>query len=210
MKTNSLFLGAILLIIIASCGPSQKKTEETKDTATTVAVTPTQDSLSAEEVITRFTRAYLSQDNEKANALIHPDLGLYIIFRPGVADTYEHVKSLDFKKPVPEHFFYGTFENNYVLSFQKLPQFDCSKDKWTKQGFFCDSTETPHQLSQIVDFKKEFEPVTAQESQQIKTIEKDSYRIILTGGDNLIFHIKKYNGTWYVTVLDRAYGWCDA
>jgi len=171
---------------------------------------PSDEAQAMTEVITRFTRAYLSQDNEKANALIHPDLGLYIIYRPGAMDDYKRVDRLDFKKPVPEHFPYTSFENDYVLSFGEIPQYDCGGEKWDKLGFFCDSTKQANQLSQIIASKQEFEKIDASTISTIKELEKDSYRVVLTNAENLIFHIKKYEGTWYVIVLDRAYGWCDA
>ncbi|KGE14729.1 hypothetical protein [Sphingobacterium deserti] len=195
--------------LLAACNSSNKKSEETKDSVSTT-MRPSDEAQAMTEVITRFTRAYLSQDSEKANALIHPDLGLYIIYRPGAMDNYQQVERLDFKKPVPEHFPYTSFENDYVLSFAELPHYDCGGEKWDKLGFFCDSTKQANQLAQITAFKQEFEQIDATTVNTIKELEKDSYRVILTNAENLIFHIKKYKGSWYVTVLDRAYGWCDA
>jgi len=195
-------------MLLSSCNRTQKKTEETKDSvADSMQLADTQ---AISEVITRFARAYMSQDNQKANALIHPDLGLYIIYRPGAMDTYEHVDSIDFQKPVPEHFPYTSFENDYVLTFGEVPTYDCGGEKWDKLGFFCDTTQQAHQLSEIAAFKQEFKEIDEAAVAEIKNLEKDTYRVVLTHAENLIFHVKKYQGTWYVFVLDRAYGWCDA
>ncbi|TDS14942.1 hypothetical protein [Sphingobacterium paludis] len=194
---------------LASCNSSNKKSEEKTDSVSTT-LRPSEEAQAMTEVITRFTRAYLSQDNEKANALIHPELGLYIIYRPGAMDAYKHVDRLDFKKPVPEHFPYTTFQNDYVLSFAETPHYDCGGEKWDKLGFFCDTTKQANQLAQITAFQQEFEQVDPSTVSNIKALEKDSYRVVLTNAENLIFHIKKFEGSWYVIVLDRAYGWCDA
>lgn len=195
-------------LLLAACNPSSKKTEEKKDSVT-LAV-PTADTQAITEVITRFARAYLSQDNEKANALIHPQLGLYVIYRHGAMDTYLRVDSLDFKKPVPEHFPYTTFSNDYTLSFEAVPSYDCGGEKWDKLGFFCDTTLQADQLTAIGKFKLEFKEINEAALTEIQSLEKDSYRVVLTNAENLIFHVKKYQGAWYVLVLDRAYGWCDA
>ncbi|HLS93922.1 hypothetical protein BC792_11826 [Sphingobacterium allocomposti] len=208
MKNLGLALCCLILACV-SCTSSNKKTEEKKDSTENTQI-PSAETQQITETITRFTRAYISQDNQKANALIHPDLGLYVIYRPGAADTYERVDSIDFQKPLPTHFPYTTFENEYVLRFDKLPVYDCGGEKWDKLGFFCDTTEQAIQLTRIAEFRQEFGEVGDDELKTITEIEKDSFRVILTKNENLIFHVKKYNGAWYVTVLDRAYGWCDA
>lgn len=195
-------------IFAVSCNSSSKKNEDNKDAADSIATFEQTQQLT--EVITRFARAYISQDNDKVNALIHPDLGLYIIYRPGASDVYAHVSRIDFSKPVPNHFPYTTFQNDYTLTFEKLPVFDCGSEKWDKLGFFADTTATANQLTTIAIFRQEFENVSAAEVAQIEELEKDTYRIILTVNENLVFHVKKYEGAWYVIVLDRAYGWCDA
>ncbi|MFD1769338.1 hypothetical protein [Sphingobacterium suaedae] len=207
MKNTWLTL-CCFIIVCSSCTSSNKKTEERTDSVRTPITTEETQLIS--EVITRFARAYISQDNQKANALINPKLGLYIIYRPGAADSYEHVDSIDFQSPIPTHFPYTKFENDYVLTFDKLPVYDCGGEKWDKLGFFCDTTTQANQLTQIAKFKQEFDEKNAAEVSKISEIEKDTYRVILTKNENLIFHIKKFEGAWYVIVLDRAYGWCDA
>lgn len=210
MRKLTLAFGCLIAVALftTSCNSSNKKTEEQKDSVNTTARTDETQAIT--EVITRFTRAYISQDNGKANALIHPKLGLYIIYRPGAMDTYERVDSIDFNKPVPEHFPYPTFENNYVLTFDKLPTYDCGEEKWDKLGFIADTTAQANQLTQIAEFKQEFKEIDAAAVSSIAELEKDSYRVVLTNAENLIFHVKKYEGAWYVIALDRAYGWCDA
>lgn len=197
-----------VLTVITACNSSSKKTEEKKDSVDVPIASD--ESQAITEVVTRFARAYISQDNEKANALIHPELGLYIIYRPGAMDTYERVDGIDFTKPVPQHFPYTTFENDYVLTFDKVPTYDCGGEKWNKLGFVCDTTMQANLLTEIAKFKQEFKEVDAATVSQIAELEKDTYRVVLTNAENLIFHIKKYEGAWYVLVLDRAYGWCDA
>ena len=77
-------------------------------------------------------------------------------------------------------------------------------------GFVCDTTAQATALTEIASFDYEFNGIDAVELAEIKQLEKDTFRVILTKNENLIFHIKNYDGKWYVMVLDRAYGWCDA
>src|SRR5690606_9260075 len=117
---------------------------------------------------------------------------------------------IDFNRPVPEYFPYTTFENDYVLTFEKLPAFDCGEEKWDKLGFFCDTTSQARQLTTIATFDQEFNGMNEADLVAIKQLEKDTFRVILTRDENLIFHVKKHQDKWYVFVLDRAYAWCDA
>lgn len=202
-----------LMTLIISCNQG-KKTDKVTSQDSIAVVTPTtmdeQNQLS--EVITRFARAYTSKDNAKANALIHPELGIYIIYRLGASDTFVKMDSLDFSQPVPEVFAYPDLKLDYSLAYEALPSFDCGTEKWNKLGFICDTTAHPNQLSNIAAFEDEFEEDKFSEDDLIKIeiAEKESYRIIITAQHPLIFHVRKYNNAWYVTTLDRAYAGCDA
>jgi hypothetical protein len=147
-----------VLLIFAACNNRNKNTEadSNQDSISgTVPITAEQVQ-DISEVITRFVRAYSNKDNEKANRLIHPQLGLYIIYRPGAADSFMHTDSLDFNNPMPNYYPYPDFENEYALTFEELPVFSCNDFTWNKQGLFCDTTTRPTQLTRIALFENEF------------------------------------------------------
>lgn len=204
----------LLVALFISCNQG-KKSEKVmeQDSVATVAPVTVEDQNQLSEVITRFVLAYSSKDNAKANALIHSDLGIYLIYRPGVADTFLKMDSLDFAKPYPDHFIYPDFNTDYVLTYEKLPVFDCGTEKWDKLGFYCDTTMHPNQLSNIAAFEEEFneQKLSDEALLEIEKEEKESFRIIVTTMNYpLVFHVRKVNGNWFVTTLDRAYAGCDA
>lgn len=212
---KKIILGIIVLIIAASCNQGGKNTDsdETRDSIVAVAPANVEEENQLAEVITRFVRAYISKDNTKANALIHPQLGIYIIYRPGVADYFVRQDSLDFAHPIPEQFAYPDISTEYALTFEKLPVYDCETTKWDKQGFVCDTASHPKQLSNIAAFQEEYNDhvYSDDELEELERSEQESYRVIVTSElDPLIFHVRKYKGSWYVTTLDRAYTNCDA
>lgn len=209
------FFSAVIFLsgLLVACGQGTKKQEgEKKDSAEVVTPVTIEETNQLTEVITRFVRAYISRDNDKVNRLIHPDLGFTVIYRPGVSDTFVKMDSIDFAKPVPAYFPYPDVQNNYMLTFEKLPEFDCGTEKWNKLGFFCDTVKHPNQLSNIVAFEKEFDESRFSERQleQLEKSEAESFRIIVTSDTPLVFHVQMYQGNWYVTTLDRAYAGCDA
>lgn len=202
-------------LLLTACNNSNKTTEEKQDSVVREPIDQPEEVQQISEVITRFVRAYISQDNEKLNALVHPELGMAIIYRPGAADTFALIDSFDFKKPVPEYYAYPPLQNDQVLTFEKLPSFDCGSIKWDKTGFYSDTTSNSQTqlLQTIVKFEEEFESskYNEQQKKRIQELENGSYRVILAQPEeSLIFHVKQFGTAWYVTLLDRAYGGCDA
>lgn len=203
----------VTAIIFTACNQGNKQNQKnTSDTSANVVPSTPQEIQSISEVITRFVRGYASKDNSKVNQLIHPDLGVTVIYRPGAMDTFVKTDSIDFNSPVPDYYAYPELENEYALTFEKLPIFSCDTEKWDKQGFICDTTAHPQQLTQIALFENEFnETAYSKETlEEIKKNENASFRVIVTSEEPLIFHVQSYQGKWYVTVLDRAYAGCDA
>ncbi len=203
-------------MLLGACNNSQKNTSASTDSIKREPIDGPEEVQQISEVITRFARAYLSQDNQKVNNLIHPDYGIAIIYRPGVMDTFVFEDSLDFKNPVPNHYVYNTFTHDKVLTFEKLPEYDCGTEKWSKLGFFCDTaaTSVTHILDTLVKYQEEFNEVKYDDNQkkQIDELEDGSYRVILnpTEENFIVFHVKQFGTAWYVTILDRSYGFCDA
>lgn len=215
IKRNFIYLFCLALLVMAGCNNSPKKADGQQDSSANTSINSPEEIQQVSELISRFARAYLSQDNAKVNALIHPEHGIAVIYRPGVADTYTVEKSLDFKKPVPSYYAYETFQNDQVLSFAALPEYDCGTEKWSKTGFYCDSTAniSYKPLETIAKFQDEFEEVKYDDirKKEIEALEQGAYRVILAQTNGyLIFHVKKFDKGWFVTILDRAYAGCDA
>jgi len=203
----------LLLIfpLLFSCNPKNQKDQKKNDLSKRDTTALSADLKSTIETI---TAAFAQQDSVTINNYIRNEWGLYLVYRPGSSDTYTIVDGINFEQPTPNYYQYPVFKNSSKLSFEVIPEFDCGTEKWNKEGFFCDTTCHPDILSQIVEFAKMYD-VNAYEDQdikQIKSLEKQSFRVIATGddSDSFIFHISLFEGKWYLTLIDRAYGGCDA
>lgn len=204
----------LMLCLIWGCNSNNKKAavNDQNDSSALIVPSSSEEVHEISEVITRFARAYASKDNAKANQLIHPDLGIYIIYRPGVADNFVKMDSIDFRSPFPSFYPYTDLEHDFALTFDKLPEIDCSDFTWDKEGFVCDTTERPQQLLRIAQFANEFNDgvYSSAELLKLEEIGQQSFRVIITAEEPLIFHVQHYFGKWYVSLLDRAYTNCDA
>ena len=216
---NRSYFGYTLLLCtlwFVSCNPSSKKDQNTSLTEKRLALDQPEEIQQISDIITRFAAAYLVQDSAKTNAFIHPEEVLAIIHRPGVMDVFTLVDHIDFNNPIPNYYPYIAFEHHSTLRFEALPEFDCGPMEWDKEGFFCDTTSanTTNLLQTILDFQEEYGEASfsSETREQITRLEAGSFRVILNppNGNFLIFHVKKFDTGWYVTLIDRAYAGCDA
>src|SRR5690606_25444766 len=107
----------ISLMMLQACNQGARKTNETiKDSITQSSIDNAEEIGDISEVLTRFVRAYASRDQAKINSLLHPELGLTVIYRSGVSDNFTTVDSMDFAHPVPNYYPYPTLDNPYALT----------------------------------------------------------------------------------------------
>lgn len=213
MKFNFLAIAVLFLVIGCNQGKPKQAQEQAKDTLEIrQTTTPQQQGLT--ETINMVLKAYQNKDAATLNKLVNPAWGIYIVYRPGASDNFAIIDSIDFKNPEPHYYEFEDFKTTATLSYAPLPTFDCGTEKWSKNGLFCDSTANPTTLSQIADFMQTYNEAKYSEDQlqKIKNIEKSSFRVIATGEGYLsfIFQLTLLDGKWYLTLIDRAYGGCDA
>lgn len=224
-RTSLLYL--VVIILLGSCSRKAEKQADklnpidtvSKDTiAVKVDTIPAveqkkPEAETLEQVILGIKTAFTTHDNTKIAQYIDKSLGFYTIYRPGVQEIYVHATTLDFKKPIPEYYPYSKSNYKGNVVFGQLPIFDCGKGMWNKKGLFCNDKAHPAELSRTAKYMNEFQEskISDSEIQKLKQIESKSHRVILTEGDEpLIFYLTKQGEKWVLTVLDRAYGDCDA
>lgn len=228
MFKKFVFLCSVILFITACNG--NKSENDSKAIVLVDSIiqdsTTLQDSLSAvdstdsleesfETVAQAVIEAYRKKDNAAMNTYIAPEYGLYIIYRPGALDEYVHVKAFDFNKPIPSYYTYHDIRSEKKVRFEKVPAFDCGSERWNKTGLYSDLKTRPNRLSMIATFMNEIleKKITKKEIQHLKNLESISRFIVLTGDekhDPFVFQLSKKDGKWFLTLIDRAYGSCDA
>ena len=217
---NKFFVYLLMsLLVCLSCTNTKKQeaSESVDDSGALLnegnsSISDTTDRRFVSDMVTAFVKAYNERDNEKINSFIHPETGVIFIHRPGAMDWFEKVSKIDFDKPVPSYYPYGNAENNYQISYEIAPRYDCSTEKWNKTGLIVDLTTQTNFLGPIAANLKEYDDVELDPDylKQIETAEKNSYRVVLTTPTPLIFHVKQIDNGWYVTILDRGYADCGA
>lgn len=227
MSKRFISLFIIFITVFASCNRTADKKENQVDTTDKILIDTISkpiDTISAvqidsvqvetlQQAILNITRAYTSHDSKTLNQYIDNKIGYYTIYRPGVQEVYVHDTKIDFNKPIPDYYQHTKSIFSGKLIFAQLPIYDCGKESWSKKGLFCNNKQHPTELSRTAKYMNELQDakISATEIQKLKDLESKSYRVILADENNpLVFHITKNGEKWILTVLDRAYGGCDA
>lgn len=173
-----------------------------------------------EQVVNQVIAGFQQRDNSKINSLIHRDIGLYVMYRPGVMDTYNRTERLDFNAPIPGYLPYESPSRNALKRYNKVtrynitPRFDCDKERWNMTGLFVGRTGENHLLSESAKWLKKYEipDLPDKDIAAMKRVESVSRRVVLIADDDssLVFHLSHIRGKWYLTLLDRLSDDCSA
>ncbi|UIR55687.1 hypothetical protein LZQ00_15630 [Sphingobacterium sp. SRCM116780] len=216
----------IFVVLLASCNRTAEKKERQLDSIDTIAkdtlVKPvdsvsipeeTSKGESLQQAISAITHAYNTQDTKTLNQYIDNKIGFYTIYRPGVQEIYVHASAIDFNHPIPDYYPYPKSNFSGKVIFGQLPIYDCGKESWNKKGLFCNNKQHPTALSHTAKYMNEIleSKISETEMQKLKALEAKSYRVILAEKNaSFVFHITQSGDKWILTVIDRAYGGCDA
>ena len=150
--------------------------------------------------------ALSKRDSVTLAKYVDKHIGIYILNRIGVIDTYKHSATLGFTDATyPNVPFYDSVRLT-TLKYSSLPTYNC--EKWTKNGTFVDTTRTDHLLSIITrGLNKEIkEKVSAKKINAYYNLENKSRRIVIAdkGGNELIIYLSFINSKWVLTIIDKA------
>ena len=166
-----------------------------------------------EDVVKEMFHLFHTKDIEALNEeFIHPKYGFFHMYRPGAMDVATHHEKLD-KTPSKT----WTKENNLfrvnkireALKWESVDSY-CENPMWTKEGIFVH--EMPY--VSVLGIWKYWEDSgdikpSKSEKERAKFLVKDVFVAVDTKAD-VVFYIKKIDGKWYLTHIDRAASDCSA
>ena len=153
----------------------------------------------------KVVTALSNRDSATLSRHVDKKTGIFILYRIGLFDTYEHFATLGFSDPTyPNAPFYDNVKLT-PLKYSTLPKFTC--EKWTKTGSFVDTMRTDHLLSTIAkDPNREFKKVPAKTIKELYKLENKSRRIVIAdnAGNELIIYLSFINNKWALTIIDKV------
>lgn len=169
------------------------------------------------KLCSEIANAFAKQSIKDINKYINPEIGIYIITRPGVMDNASHQKSLDEVKPfiIPYPYKDKSQIKKHKVVFGTSPRYDCGTEKWDKRGFIADSSTLYDRASAVYYMTGKYggEKLAEEEMEKIKTLEKRSRKVVFTElkkGKGIVFHVTLMNGKWYLFLVDLVAGSCEA
>jgi len=166
-----------------------------------------------EAVVKEMFHLFHTKDIDALNeGFIHPKYGFYHMYRPGAMDVASHHMKLDkipSKTWTKENNLFRVSKITEVLKWESVEIY-CENPTWTKEGIFV------HQMpySSVLAIWKYWEgsgdiKPSKSEKENAKFLMKDVFVIVDTKED-VVFYIKKIDGKWYLTHIDRAASDCSA
>ncbi len=160
-----------------------------------------------EAVVKEMFSLFRKKDIDTLNKrFIHPKYGFYHMYRPGAMDVASHHMKLE-KTPsktwTKENTLFRASKIGKTLKWESVDTY-CENQMWTKEGIFVH--QVPY-LSVLGIWKywegsNDMNP-SKEEKQKAKFLMQDIFVIVDTKAD-LVFYIKKIDGKWYLTHIDRA------
>jgi hypothetical protein len=164
-----------------------------------------------QQVITAFSK----QDSIALSKHINKGIGVYLLNKIGVFETYDNCKKVTFSDNRYPWVVFTLSKNIQLppLTYAKLPVWSCEKDEWSKKGLFVDTLSIDHFVSKICKERNKNVPdsISAKTISFFYDLENKSRRIVLFDSNNLelVFYLSYLDGNWYLTVVDNASSDCS-
>ena len=166
-----------------------------------------------EKVVKEMFHLFHTKDIAALNKrFIHPKYGFYHMYRPGAMDVASHHMKLDkipSKTWTKENTLFRVNKIKEALKWESVDTY-CENPMWTKEGIFIH--DIPY--VSVLDIWKYWEASNdinpnKSEKKRAKFLIQDVFVVVDTKAD-VVFYIKKIDGKWYLTHIDRAASDCSA
>jgi len=166
-----------------------------------------------EKVVKEMFHLFHMKDIATLNKrFIHPKYGFYHMYRPGAMDVASHHMKLDkipSKTWTKENTLFRVNKIKEALKWESVDTY-CENPMWTKEGIFIH--DIPY--VSVLDIWKYWEASNdinpnKSEKKRAKFLIQDVFVVVDTKAD-VVFYIKKIDGKWYLTHIDRAASDCSA
>lgn len=148
-------------------------------------------------------------DSAGLSKYIQPGVGVYLIYRMGVNNSFKKFKTISFNdSSYPNLLFFHSVVKVGKIRYTSLPAYNCDDNSWSKKGVFTDTTKTDRLLSSTAKQLKR-EGVASISDKLISTfrlMESKSRRVVITSddGNDFIFYLRYVNKKWFLLIVDRV------
>lgn len=195
---------------------------------------PSRAETSLEQAAHAIIRLYNAKDQQGLSNFIHPDIGVYFLYRPGTVDFWSNEKRFCFEADcigtmsIPS-WITTSLKTQQLPTRYKLRQtteaiVQC--ESISRNGLFrVNNAATNRLLSQTIkkfaqvrgtELSKEEKAQAKLEENKVLKWENKSARIVLaekdamgSGGKTFIFYLTNISGRWYLTILDYISADCS-
>lgn len=143
---------------------------------------------------------------------VHPKYGFYDMYKPGIWIKFKHYNKIEqetLKQDNPYSYLFNADELREQIQWKET-DFYCEYEAWTRRGIFIHENAIDY-IRYTLDVAKEYDidiSIAPNERERAKYMIDNVYVIVDTEQD-ISFYIKKIDGRWYITHINRI-TYCDA
>jgi hypothetical protein len=159
--------------------------------------------------------ALAQRDSAALSKFVNPEMGVWLIYRPGAIDVALHTYAPAPKAGFPwvmgefnDRAFFGDLRKGYN-------KYSCDSNAWQNSGFLYSDTTNDNRLNVIQDFRQKWL------NEDIPEKDKKLAALALDGDvkfwyveektqRGLVFHLKKHKGKWWLSILNFVDSDCGA
>ncbi len=166
--------------------------------------------------ISQVLQGLQQQDFEKINALIHPQMGLYLQFTIGSSFSFSRVEHLEKNDNIHFSNMFASYQFADVIdcTYEPLPALICEEHTWAKTGnFYYPQFQYLRAQYQLL---LQYQMISPEElkgiESELATIDQNYVGVFLLNPkeeNDLLLYFKRHDDHWYLTVWDMRY-FCDA
>lgn len=189
----------------------EAKATTSKAVSKTRSLAPSKD-LGASQSVNKLVTAFERGDKAQINQFIHPELGMFLVTRPGAMSAVFSCKKIE---EVYENQFtswIGDYLKKMPCELEEgaTPEFDC--DTWSKEGCFIAPAQNYKGISELMNTLVEYEyaDYSPKQISDAKKLEKYVSKEIVSTEAWMGMFFGNIGGKWYLLVLDAATYDCSA
>lgn len=160
-----------------------------------------------EATLLDVVKAIASKNYDKINSYIDASTGVYKLYNPGLLIAVDHQNRVD--EGIID-FDLNPLQNSPEKT-DKLPEFDCGEEAWTKEGVFITDINDFKEISTAIKNLKQYNdiPYTKEQMAAAKKAEQSIEKALKITDSIITLYFGKKNNNWYLIAIDAVTP-CDA
>jgi hypothetical protein len=146
-----------------------------------------------------------ANDKDRLSDFLIKDFGVARVHTPGIYTVVSMSSEAPSIGKLEGVSGYNEISDSYSVSYEAFPTFDCSTEKWSKRGIYCDAVDGDGTLAGVARMNNEqgISEWSAKELKRFETLGKTSRMVMIVDEEEYAvqFILTLWEGEWHLTAI---------